>query len=666
MYRVELYAQVRRSVFVEGLSEREAAKRFGLARGPVRKMLRYATPPGYRRRQPAQRPKLDPLTGIVDQILIDDQERPKKQRHTAKRIFDRLRDEYDFTGGYTIVKDYVRDKKLGGQEMFVPLVHPPGDAQADFGEALVVIDGVQRKAHYLVVDLPHSDDAFVKAFPAETTEAFCEGHNAAFRYFGGVPRSILYDNTTLAVARILGDGRRKRTRVFSELQSHYLFSDRFGRPGKGNDKGKVEGLVGYARRNFMVPAPRFPSWEAFNEQLEAQCLNNRKRRLRRHTETIEERFKRDRQALLPLPPTPYDACDKRTTRVTSLSLVRYRANDYSVPTRYGHRQVLLKGYVDEIVICCGSEEIARHRRSYEREELIFDPLHYLALLERKTNALDQAAPLAGWELPEQFTCLRRLLEARLGKPGKREYVQVLRLLEDFRFEHVAAAVRQACELGAIGLDAVRHLVLCRIEQRPPRLDLTKYPHLPAGPAAVWAMRLSGFGDGGHDFPGHAPAAAHLVSDHVVGDQPEKRGERTGTAKHLGSGKLPYRLGVAAQAAARDGAARPRTAQRSRGGRRDLCGGRRRGTARTADAEKSTGSHRRRGRRRGDRKDPYEAHPRSVQATAARLHPRGCRARQHDPHRRLGRVRRPGGAWLSARVRLSGRFEPVGLRAVAPR
>ena len=138
-------------------------------------MLRYATPPGYRRRQPAQRPKLDPFTGIVDQILIDDQERPKKQRHTAKRIFDRLRDEYDFTGGYTIVKDYVRDKKLGGQEMFVPLVHPPGDAQADFGEALVVIDGVQRKAHYLVVDLPPSDDAFVKAFPGRDDGSVLRG-----------------------------------------------------------------------------------------------------------------------------------------------------------------------------------------------------------------------------------------------------------------------------------------------------------------------------------------------------------------------------------------------------------------------------------------------------------------------------------------------------------
>ena len=361
MYRVELYAQVRRSVYVEGLSEREAVKRFGVARETVRKMLRYSVPPGYRRSKPVRRPKLDPFTGIIDQILIEDRGRPKKQRHTAQRIFDRLREEYAFTGGYTIVKDYVREKKLGGQEMFVPLAHPPGDAQADFGEAIVVINGVQRKAHFLVVDLPHSDDAFVKAFPAETTEAFCERHNAAFEYFGGVPRSIVYDNTKLAVARILGDGTRKRTRAFSELQSHYLFEDRCGRPGKGNDKGKVENLVGYGRRNFMVPIPRFSSWEAFNEHLEAKCRKNRERRLRRHSETIGARFERDAQAFLALPPTPYDACNKRATRVSSLSLVRYATNDYSVPTRYGHARVLLKAYVDEVVICCGSEEIARHR-----------------------------------------------------------------------------------------------------------------------------------------------------------------------------------------------------------------------------------------------------------------------------------------------------------------
>ncbi len=476
---MEIYAQVRRSVYVEGISEREAAQRFGLARETVRKMLRYATPPGYQRRQPVRRPKLGPFTGIIDQILDEDRERPRKQRHTAKRILDRLREEHGFDGGYSCVKEYVREKKLTGQEMFVPLEHPPGDAQADFGEALVVIAGVQRKAHFLAVDLPHSDDAFVKAFPGETTEAFCDGHNAAFRYFGGVPRSILYDNTKLAVARILGDGTRQRTRVFSELQSHYLFADRFGRPGKGNDKGKVEGLVGYARRNFLVPIPHFASWEELNAHLERKCCERRGRRLRRHTETIGERFERDRKAFLPLPATPYEACDKRSTRVTSLSLVRYRTNDYSVPTRYGHREVLVKGYVDEVVVCCGAEEIARHRRSYEREELIFDPLHYLALLERKTGALDQAAPLAGWELPEQFARLRRLLQARLGKPGAREYVQVLRLLEDFPLEQVSSAVEEALALGAISFDAVKHLVLCRIERRPPRLELQNYPHLPA-------------------------------------------------------------------------------------------------------------------------------------------------------------------------------------------
>ena len=376
------------------------------------------------------------------------------------------------------MKASVRAQRLGGQEMFVPLAHPPGDAQADFGEALVVIAGVECKAHSLVVDLPHSDDGFVQAFPAETTEAFCDGHTAAFGYFGGVPRRIVYDHTKLAVARILGDGTRQRTQVFCELQSHYVFADRFGRPGKGNDKGKVEGLVGDVRRNFFVPIPRVASWDALNADVAHQCGERRGRRLRRHTETIGERFARDREALLPFPPVPDDACDTRTTRVTSLSLVRDRRNDYSVPTAYGHREVLVKGSVDEVVIVCGSDEIARHRRSSEREVLIFEPRHYLALLERKPGALDHAAPLAGWPLPDEFLRLRRLLEARLGKPGTREYVQVLRLLEDFQLDHVRGAIRDAVRLGAIGFDAVKHLVRCRLDHRPPHLDLAQYPHLP--------------------------------------------------------------------------------------------------------------------------------------------------------------------------------------------
>lgn len=478
MFEVELYGRVRRAVRVEGRSQRAVAREFGLSRETVRKMLEFAVPPGYRRQQPVRRPKLGPWVGVIDAILDDDRQRPSKQRHTAKRIFDRLREEHQFTGGYTIVKDYVHTAALRSQEMFVPLVHPPGEAQADFGEALVVIAGVEQKAHYLAMDLPHSDDCFVAAFPAETTEAFLEGHVFAFAYFGGVPPRILYDNTKIAVARILGGEERLRTRAFSELQSYYLFTDKFGRPAKGNDKGKVEGIVGYSRRNFMVPIPRASSWDELNARLAERCRDRRQRRLRGHQETIGERFERDRAAMLPLPAVPYEACEKISARVSSLSLVRYRTNDYSVPTEYGHRQVWVKGYVHEVVIACGSEIIAKHARSYERETVVFDPLHYLALLEQKTRALDQAAPLVGWQLPECFVQLRRLLEARLKKHGSREYVQVLRLMENFAVEEVTYAVEQALKLGTISFDAVRHLLLCRIERRPPRLDMESYPHLP--------------------------------------------------------------------------------------------------------------------------------------------------------------------------------------------
>ena len=208
MYRVEMYARVRRACRVEGMSTREASRVFGLDRKTVRKMLSFSVPPGYRRGKPPRRPKLGPFTGIIDRILEDDRASHHKQRHTAKRIFDRLRDEYGFTGGYTIVKDYVREQGLRSREVFVPLSHSPGHAQADFGEAMAVIGGALRKIHFLAFDLPHSDGCFVAAYPAETTEAFCDGHNAAFAFFGCVPRSILYDNTKLAVARILGDGKR--------------------------------------------------------------------------------------------------------------------------------------------------------------------------------------------------------------------------------------------------------------------------------------------------------------------------------------------------------------------------------------------------------------------------------------------------------------------------
>jgi len=474
---VDLYRKVRLAC-AEGMSQREAARRFGISRDSVKKMLSFSVPPGYRRRAPVKRPKLDGFTEIIEAWLEEDRGVPRKQRHTAKRVFERLRDEHGFTGGYTIVKDYMREHDRRGREMFVPLTHAPGHAQADFGEAVVVIGGVEQKAHFFALDLPHSDACYIRAYPAATSEAWVDGHVHAFAFFGRVPVSVLYDNDKCLVAKILPDGSRKRAKLFSGFLSHYLIRDRYGRPGKGNDKGGVEGLVGYARRNFMVPVPRFPSWEGFNTSLEEQCRKRQADILRGHTETIGQRLARDLDVMAELPPAPFDACDQATGRVTSQALVRYKTNDYSVPITYGHRDVWLRGYVDEVVIGCRGEVIARHPRSYDREDTVFDPVHYLPLLEKKINALDQAAPLAEWDLPVEFESLRRLMEARKLKSGRREYVQVLRLLESFDLDDLHAAVKTALRMGTIGFDAVKHLVLCKVERRPPKLDLDVYPYLP--------------------------------------------------------------------------------------------------------------------------------------------------------------------------------------------
>ena len=424
-----------------------------------------------------RRPKLEGFTGIIDAILEADMapEVRRKQCHTAHRIFERLRDEHGFTGSYTIVKDYVRSQRQSVREAFVPLHHPPGHAQVDFGEAVVEIGGIREKIAFFCLILPHSDVRFVRAYPKETTEAFLDGHVSALAFLGGVPLSILYDNTALAVARILGDGERVRTQAFSHLQAHYLFRDRFGRPGKGNDKGKVEALVKTARRTFLVPIPKVPDLDVLNERLEARCLER--------LDALQEGERAaallaDLDALRALPAAPFEACEHVPGQVSSTSLVRYRLADYSAPAIHAHKKVTVKGYVDRVEIALGAEIVARHRRSYLHGDVVYDPLHYLSLLERKPGALDQAAPLRGWKLDPAFAALRRLLEARFGPRGKREYIQTLRLLEDFPERQVTAAVQDAVKRRLVGFDAVKHLLLARIEKRPAHLDLARYPHLP--------------------------------------------------------------------------------------------------------------------------------------------------------------------------------------------
>jgi len=214
------------------------------------------------------------------------------------------------------------------------------------GEARAIIAGVEQKLFFFALDLPHSDGCYIRAYHRANTEAWLDGHVHAFAFFGGVPRSIVYDNDRCLVAKIMPDGSRKRTDRFSAMLSHYVIKDRYGRPGKGNDKGKVKGLVGFARRNFMVPTPRFDSLEAFNDYLEDMCRKRQSDVLRGHQLSIDDRLLHDLKAMSELPAAPFEACDQKSGRVTSTSVVRYKSNDYSVPVRYGHQDVWIKGFVN--------------------------------------------------------------------------------------------------------------------------------------------------------------------------------------------------------------------------------------------------------------------------------------------------------------------------------
>jgi transposase len=472
------WIEIRRRVLVDGQSMRSVQREFHLHWKTLRKILDHPEPPGYRQQRPRAKPKIGPFLPVLHQILEDDKKAPRKQRHTAVRIFQRLRDEYGYQGGLTAVKDAVRAWRHEHAEVFVPLAHPPGEAQVDFGEAEVTVDGEPTKVAVFVMTLPYSDAIFCCAFPRECTEAFLEGHARAFEFLGGVPRRISYDNLKIAVARITGGRGRELTKEFQRLRSHYLFEAHFCRVRRPNEKGHVETLVGYARRNFLVPVPAVRGGlEPLNDRLVARCLDELGRRLRGKSATKGQLLAEERVAFLPAPAEAFAAHRIRPAKASSLSLVRFDTNDYSVPTAYAHRRVTVVAGVDHVRIVADDIAVACHRRRWDRHQVTYDPVHYLALLERKPGALDFAAPLEGWELPVCFGVLRRRLEADLGGEGTREFIRVLRLLERASPAELTAAVQSALELGAAGYDAVR-LILEHRRERPAGLFcLDGRPHL---------------------------------------------------------------------------------------------------------------------------------------------------------------------------------------------
>jgi transposase len=473
---MEEWTQIRRQVLVEGVAKRQVLRDTGIHWQTLQKILTHSSPPGYRLSEPRPEPKIGPFKDRITQIIETDKEVPKKQRHTAKRIFERLKTE-GYTGGYTQIKAAVVEITKTKKEVFVPLIHRPGEAQVDFGFALAKIGGLLKKITFFVMCLPHSDAVYVQAFPRICTEVMWEGHIRAFFFFGGVPSRISYDNDRTLVGGILGPRDRKLTNGFLQLKSHYLFDHHFCLIRRPNEKGVVESMVRYTRSNYLVPVPEFRDMEALNAYLEGRCREELARTVRGKQASKAELLKEDKAAFRPLPDQPFEACRKLSTNSDSLSLVRFDRNQYSVPVDYAHSTMVIKGYTDRVEICQFNKQIASHKRLWEKDDISFEPVHYLRLLERKPGALDHARPLDGWELPESFSILRRRLENDLCGEGTREYIRVLRLLERHDLSSVRRAVEEGLKINAHTRDAIAQFLFPREDWRLTTFQLDGRDHL---------------------------------------------------------------------------------------------------------------------------------------------------------------------------------------------
>jgi transposase len=464
MLTVDKYARIRQS-HRDGMSIRAIARTFHHSRRKVREVLTNPEPKPYTRLGEPPRCKLGGFHPIIEQILAADEQAPPKQRHTSRRIFERLRDEHGFKGGYDAVRRYVGKTRRQHVETFIPLSHDPGQRlEADFGHIYVDFPDGRKQIPVLALVWSHSNCPFAMALPSERTEAILEGMVQGFAFFGCVPREVWWDNPKTVAAAICSGRQRQLHPRYQALASHYVFEPLFCMPARGNEKPCVENRVKTLQRCWATPVPQKKDLAELNGYLRDCCLKDQERTSGENTETIGQRYERDRHKAWPLPATRFEACIYQQAKIDKYQTARFDQVRYSVAQRYAFQTATVKAYIERIEIVVAAQVVARHERSYEPGSQVLDPLHYLATLERRPAALDHADVYRHWKLPAIFQELRERLEARHGPlAGRRHYVRVLQLLA----EHPRPRVQQALEQcqGFEGLDAeviaqrTRHLAL---------------------------------------------------------------------------------------------------------------------------------------------------------------------------------------------------------------
>jgi transposase len=499
---MDQYELIRTAHRVYGKSIRQIGRETGHHRETIRKALR-GEEPKYRRRKALANPVMDPVAAIVEKWLLEDRKAPRRQRHTSRRIFQRLVGEHGFRGGESTVRAWVRRWKAAAGESdpgaAIPLdPEVAREAEVDWGTAEVEMGGERRTIKLFVMRSRFSGKPFIRAYPWERQEMFFDAHQHAFHYYGGVFPELVYDNLSVAVRKILRGKQRIEQERFVSFRSFYTFSARFCSPARGQEKGGVEGLIGFARRNFLVPILKVADFEELNALLLTRCIEYGRRRLpgREDNRTVEERFEVEQKRLLGLPSEAWVNEKTIGVGVDHYRTVRVDRNRYSVPPGWVGRRIWAHVGCWRITLYGANQKIATHDRLFSNSRWQLDPQHYLDLLRRRPGAFDSSRPIVQWKQswPETYRQLLSQLRRRLGESrGTREFIDILKLHRKHPAATVEQAVGQVIGLQCAGFETIRHLV------RQPEEPLGGFEPLPdelipgITNRRVTATDLSGYG-----------------------------------------------------------------------------------------------------------------------------------------------------------------------------